>query len=233
MKTIIPSLRRLNELDQKLHSIKKDLERIPKDLESKETDLRVQRDRLERRKAEVAAFKAEAKGLEDELEIGETALKRYNSQVNTLRTPKELETMRRQMDDQRRGNQRLMDRSLEMLSQAELKQKELDEATGKLAESEKAMVLEREKLAKDVLELKADQTKLNTERESITKDIPEKELSIYTRVGASKGVAIALVEKNGTCSSCSMKLPPQFHNEVLIGRELVTCPSCGRILTAE
>lgn len=233
MKTIIPSLRRLNDLDQKLHSIKKDLERIPKDLENKETDLRVQRDRLERRKAEVAAFKADAKGLEDELELGETALKRYNSQMNSLRTPKELETMRRQMDDQRRANQRLMDRSLEMLSQAEVKQKELDEATIKLAESEKSMVAERAKLAKDVEDLKAEQAKFNSEREGIAKDIPEKELGIYTRVGASKGVAITVVEKNGTCSSCFIKLPPQFHNEVLIGRELVTCPSCGRILTAE
>ena len=61
---------------------------------------------------------------------------------------------------------------------------------------------------------------------------PTKEVLIYDRIAARTwGQAIATVER-GNCSACFMKFPAQVHNMALLAKELVTCPSCGRILTA-
>ena len=64
------------------------------------------------------------------------------------------------------------------------------------------------------------------------KDLPDRELAVYDRIVVNRGQAIAKIEL-GHCSACHMKLPPQVHNLVLLAQELVTCSSCGRILTAE
>ena len=113
MKSIIQSLHTLNELDVQLQIIRKDLDRIPKQLAEKEEEPRLIKDQIERRKAEVMRLKAEADTFDLELKSGMEALKRYANQMNVLRTSKEFETVRRQMEAQRTWNKENEDKSLE------------------------------------------------------------------------------------------------------------------------
>jgi predicted nucleic acid-binding Zn-ribbon protein len=174
----------------------------------------------------------EADSIELEMKAGMEALKRYASQLNVLRTSKEFEAVKRQMEAQRGWNSENEDKALALLSQAEVKQKEADGLNAKLEEVEKVLAVERERVDKDMADLTKKQNDILARRAELSKDVPGKELAIYDRIVVNRGQATAKVNK-GFCSACHMKLPPQVHNMVLLAKELVTCPSCDRILTAE
>jgi predicted nucleic acid-binding Zn-ribbon protein len=231
MKELIGQLSSLNEIDTKLSMLRKDLERLPKDLAEKEKALKNMRIVSDRLKGEIIKLKIEADSIELEVKSGEEALKRYATQMNIIRTTKELEAIRRQMETQRIWNRDNENKALELMEKVDVRQKELDKHNATIAESEKVLASDIERVTKDLGELKSQSDTLMASRNDMAAKVPEKELAIYNRVVATRGTAISKVER-GICSACFMKLPAQFHNLALLGLEVVTCPSCGRILTA-
>jgi hypothetical protein len=233
MHSIIEQLRVLNDLDVRLQSIQRDLERLPKTLEEREQELKALREQIERRKEEVKRLRADADAMDLELKSGMDTLKRLASQLNVLRTSKEFDVVRRQMDAQRVWNSQIEDKALALMNQADEKQKDVEQLGEQLSAQEQALAAERARVEKDLEELKAQQTGLAGQRKELAKEVPDKELAIYDRIVVNRGQAIATVNASGYCSACHMKLPPQIHNLALLAQELVTCPSCMRILTAK
>lgn len=231
MKDLINRLKTLNELDVRISMIKKDMERLPKELADKQALPKTLRGTIERIKADINRLKLEADAIELDVKAGEETLKRYAMQMNTMRTSKEFETVKRQMDAQRGWNKDNESKVLELLEQVETRTKDLEKNNAALAEAEKVCAAEAARVEKDLSELRAQFQQLAAERATLAKDVPEKELSVYNRIVNSHGKAIAKVER-GICSACFMKIPPQVHNLALLAKEVVTCPSCGRILTA-
>lgn len=67
-------------------------------------------------------------------------------------------------------------------------------------------------------------------REEIVAQVEADLLQSYQKLKkANKGVAVALTD-NEQCMGCSMKIPPQIYNEVVLGEKLIVCPHCRRIL---
>jgi uncharacterized protein len=231
MKELIGQLSSLNEIDTKLSMLRKDLDRLPKELAEKEKALKNMRIVTEKLKSEIIKLKIDADSIELEVKAGEEALKRYATQMNIVRTTKELEAIRRQMETQRIWNRDNENKALELMEKVDARQKELDKQNATIAESEKTLTADIERVNKDISELKAQSDALMNSRNDMAGKVPEKELSIYNRVVATRGQAISKVDR-GICSACFMKLPAQIHNLALLGQEVVTCPSCGRILTA-
>jgi len=233
MRNVIEQLRTLNDLDVRLQAIQRDLDRLPKALAEKEEQARLLRDQIERKKAEVLRFKADADAQDLEHKSGMETLKRLANQMNVMRTSKEFDVVRRQMDAQRVWNSQIEDKALALMSQADERQKEVDTISAQLAEQEQVVVEEKARVDKELAELRQQYGKLRGERDVLAKDVPDKELAIYDRIVVNRGQAIAAVNAMGYCEACRMKLPPQVHNLALLAQELVTCPSCGRILTAK
>ncbi|MFH0938567.1 MAG: C4-type zinc ribbon domain-containing protein [Planctomycetota bacterium] len=230
MKDIIKHLKLLNELDIRLVTTKKDIERLPKELSEKQIQLKILNDSIERVKSEIVRLKMEANSLELEITSGEEMLKRYAKQMNILRTSKEFEAIKRQMDAQRVWNKETEGKALEFLEQIDVKQKDVELNRVTIAAVETELAAETARVEKEVAELQAEHDKLYKDREALTKAVPEKELMLYNRI-ASRGQAIASVER-GICSVCCMRLPPQVQNLAILANDLAFCPSCGRILMA-
>jgi predicted nucleic acid-binding Zn-ribbon protein len=230
MKAIIENLKSLNKIDVQMQTLKKDIERLPRELSERHVQPRALKSALERAKAEITRLKLEAETYELEVKSGEDALKRLASQMNALRTSKEFESVKRQMDAQRVWNRENENKALDVMVQADTKQKEIDKNSAALAEAEAQLAVDAEVVAKEVAVFQAEYDALAAQRAGMAKDVPEKELVIYTRIATGRGQAIAYVDR-GICSACYMKIPPQIHNLALLGREMVCCPSCTRILT--
>ena len=231
MKEIIEQLRTLNEIDVKIAMVRKDLDRLPKELSEKQAPIKALKIQIEKLKADILQLKINADAAELDVKAGDEALKRLSQQMNFLKSSKEWDTVKRQMDAQRGWNKENENKELEILSQIEAKQADLDKLSAALTESETAATTESARVEKESGELQARMNELTVEREKLSPGIPEKELTVYARIAGTRGVAIAYV-KNGTCSLCYMRLPPQIQNLALLGRDLTCCPSCGRILTA-
>jgi predicted nucleic acid-binding Zn-ribbon protein len=232
MKEIIDRLKSLNKIDVQMQTLKKDMDRLPKGLTEQQQATKTLKSAIDRSKEQITKLKVEADSIELEVKAGEEALKRLSTQMNVLRTSKEFETVRRQMDAQRAWNKENEGKVLEILEKVDAIQKDQDKNSATLADTEKKLSEETIRIDKEVSDLKAEYEKLAAERNGLAKDVPEKELTIYNRIAANRGQAIALVDR-GICSACFMKIPPQVHNMALLARELTQCPSCGRILTSQ
>jgi len=232
MKDIIDRLKALNQIDVQIQTLKKDMERLPKQLSDQQQISKALRASIDRSKEQIIKLKVEADGIELEVKSGEEALKRLSTQMNVLRTSKEFETVRRQMDAQRAWNKENEGKVLELLEKVDTFQGDVDKNSATLTEADKKLAEETAKVEVELAELKAQADKLTVERNGLATDVPDKELTVYNRVAATRGQAIANVER-GNCSACFMKIPAQVHNLALLAREMVCCPSCGRILTAD
>lgn len=233
MRNVIEQLRALNDLDVQLQSIQRDLDRLPKALAEMEEQVKLLREQLERKKNDIKKLKVEADAQDVELKAGLDTLRRLSNQMNVMRTSKEFDVVRRQMDAQRVWNSQIEDKALALMGQADEKQKEAAKITEQIAEQEKQLSDEKARVDKEVAELEQQYAGLKARRDVLGKDVPDKELAIYDRIVVNRGQAIASVNASGYCTACHMKLPPQIHNLALLALELVTCPSCGRILTAK
>jgi predicted nucleic acid-binding Zn-ribbon protein len=207
------------------------MERLPKELAEKLAVPKSLKASIERIKADIIRLKIEADSIELEVKSGEESLKRYAGQMNVMRTSKEFETVRRQMDAQRAWNKENEGKVLELLEQVDTKQKDVDKNSTALTDAEKLVTEETARVDKELAELRTQFEALTAQRADMAKDLPEKEVTIYNRIVGTRGDAIASVER-GICSACFMKIPPQIHNLALLAKELTCCPSCGRILTA-
>ncbi len=232
MKEIIEQLRTLNEIDVRLRMVKKDMERLPRELTEKQAPIKLLKGSLERAKADLVKLKIDADAAELEVKSGEEALKRLAGQMNILKSTKEWDAVKRQMDAQRGWNRDNESKELALLDQVETKQKEIEQQTASLEALETAQRNDSERIEKELAELRTRHDELDAQREKLYPAIPDKELQTYKQIAGTRGEAIATV-KNGNCSLCYMRLPMQIQNLALIGREMVCCPSCGRILTAE
>ena len=154
--------------------------------------------------------------------------------MNVLKTAKEFDTIRRQMDAQRGWNKENDEKELSCLSRSRDKQKEIDKQTAALAELEvdlRSGIRTHRKRTRRIA--RATIEELNGQRAKLMPEIPDKELTIYTRIAgiAAESRSRSSRMETARCATCGF--PAQIQNLALIGRELVCCPSCGRILTAE
>ncbi|MEI6233412.1 MAG: hypothetical protein WCT04_10185 [Planctomycetota bacterium] len=232
MKAIIEQLRTLNDIDVKMGTVKRDLERLPRELAEKRAPMKSIKAAIDKIKMDVIRLKVDADSADLEVKVGEEALKKLGEQMNLLKTQKEFEAIRRQMETQRTFNKENETKELGMLEKIEAKTKDVEKQEAALEALNTATADEAAHVEKEVAELTARLAELTAQREQLAPHIPDSELTIYTRIAGRGDIALAVV-KNGNCSMCFMRLPAQIQNLAIIGKDLTCCPSCGRILTAE
>lgn len=232
MKAIIEQLRTLNDIDVRLGIVKRDLERLPRELAEKQAPIKSMKAAIDRAKMDVIRMKVDADSADLEVKAGEETLKKLGEQMNILKTQKEFEAIRRQMESQRNWNKENETKELGFLEKIEAKQKDIEKQQAAIDALVSASAEDSERIEKEVAELRTRFEELNNQRGKLAPEIPDTELSTYNRIAGRGDVALAVV-RNGNCSECYMRLPAQIQNLAIIGKELTCCPSCGRILTAE
>ena len=78
--------------------------------------------------------------------------------------------------------------------------------------------------------LTTERSEYETQREAISRDLDQAALQQYDTLRQSKrGQAVARVEQ-GLCQGCRILLPTALRQRVRLGRQVVNCSSCGRLL---
>jgi predicted nucleic acid-binding Zn-ribbon protein len=103
-----------------------------------------------------------------------------------------------------------------------------------LIEQQEADLAERRKgIQKQAAQKQSQMDALNAEERKMTHDMDTEVLFKFERIIRNKmGKGIVAI-KGGVCMGCHMILPVQFANDVHMGKELVFCPYCSRILFYE
>jgi hypothetical protein len=102
-----------------------------------------------------------------------------------------------------------------------------------LADRQVSWKSEKQELMKEKRRIGREYQAMGKEREKATDGIPSQDLALYSSLLPTKGgVAVVTVDR-GVCQGCHVRLPVGEIARMRNTENIVSCPSCGRILLVE
>ena len=170
------------------------------------------------------------KEIEDELAAHGLRIKDARMRMQRIRNERELGALRREVEITREQDTVLEEELLVILESGDSKSGELAELEENLAKYESTFA-ERETAHKE----RSNELHAEVERRRGQRDAKAAEVDDSLRVkyelllGRRAGRAVVPVERE-LCTGCKMLVPPQLIMQIYRRADLVTCPSCQRIL---
>jgi predicted nucleic acid-binding Zn-ribbon protein len=150
----------------------------------------------------------------------------------SVRNPKELTDMQKELDHFKAQRGKLDDEGLELIEAIEQTTRLLSEQKEALQRAEASWQQEKTGLLEQKSVAESDHTLLDEQRGNHTAEMDSGMLGLYESLRTAKsGRAVALVIR-GQCQGCRITLPTHLVQRLRGGGLLIQCPNCERILVA-
>jgi predicted nucleic acid-binding Zn-ribbon protein len=150
----------------------------------------------------------------------------------SVRNPKELTDMQRELDHLKGQRGALDDQGLELLEAIEETSRLLAGARQTLQRAEADWQAEQRQLQEQKSDAESEYASLDGQRGDHTAEMDRGMLGLYESLRTSKaGRAVAMVVR-GQCQGCHITLPTHLVQQLRGGGRLIQCPNCERILVA-
>ncbi len=227
LKTLYALQQKLSEID-KIKILRGELPLEVADLEDEIIGLetRINKYDTEQKEAEstVSQFK-------HKMQESTAKIEKYKEQLDNVRNNREFDHLSKEIDFEK----------LE-IELAEKRIKEFTQESGRLAEqleSSKSFITERkedlaqkkEELDSIVAETKQQEEDLREDVKTIEAEVEPRLLQAFRRIrkSARNGLAVVCVER-AACGGCFNKIPPQKQMDIKMGKKIIVCEYCGRIM---
>lgn len=181
-------------------------------------------ERLRRRQRE---FEGQLQDLDARIKPLETRL--YDGSV---RNPKELTDLQKELDTFKERRDKLDEQGIALMDSVDAATKSLADAKAEVERVEVAWREDQTRLTESKAKAETELASLDGQRGQRTKGMDAGALGLYERLrGSKQGRAVSRVER-GICQGCHVTLPTHLTQRLRVGRELVQCPRCERILVA-
>lgn len=227
----ITALLVLQDRDQTLRELQRDLERIPLEVARAKTRLEGSELGLEKARKALQENELAIRKLEMDVKTRRESITRLHLQRFETRKNEEYTAMGHEIENYESQVHNLEDTELDLMEQAEKLKAAFAEAQAAEAaikrdvEDEiKAFALRKQTEEERIKEVEAD-------RAVAIAGIPdEAALALYQRLAPRKFPPVVAIELGDNCGGCHMKLTNSTATEVKLGKRLVPCDHCGRIV---
>lgn len=222
---------RLQQVDSQIDRARLKLSTIQKTLEN-DAELKQALIKLETSQKENHHALHQMKNAEAEVQAQKIKIEQAESSLygGSVKNPKELQDLQKDVASLKKHLITLEERELESMVNSETASSEYEKAKTELELLQAKRGNEHTKLIEEQTALKNQLESLAQEREASVTPIDVKMLESYDELRKSKrGVAIAEIQ-DGACASCGTNINAATQQNAR--RQIVHCPSCGRILFA-
>lgn len=222
---------RLQQVDSQIDRARIKLNTIQKTLEN-DIELKQALSKLETCQKENHHALHQMKNAEAEVQAQKIKIEQADSSLygGSVKNPKELQDLQKDIASLKKHLATLEERELEAMVNSETATSEYENAKTELELLQAKRGNEHKTLIAEQTELIIQLERLAEEREASVTPIDVKMLETYDELRRSKrGVAIAEI-KDGACASCATDINAAAQQNAK--RQIVQCPSCGRILFA-
>jgi predicted nucleic acid-binding Zn-ribbon protein len=166
-----------------------------------------------------------------DIENARSLIKKYEEQQKNVRNNREFESLSKEIEFQ--GLE--IELSEKKIREAEhlISDKKIleEEAKKALEERNKDLVAKKQELEKIVTNTEKEERILEEKSKEYKQIIEPRLLNAYERLRKNARNGLAVVEvKRDACGGCFNKIPPQRQVDIKIGKRLIPCEYCGRIL---
>jgi hypothetical protein len=230
MQEIIEKLLILQDRDRKILRVTQELAHIGPERDNLRGKAASTQSQLEAAKLRGKQIEAERKQRDLEIEAKKTQIEKYLNQQLQTRKNEEYKALTHEIEMAKEVIFKIEDAEIVLMEQAEAAQKQVVRATTEAAAAKKLLDDQIGLLDQREANLKQDFAKLTGERAELASAVDETTRNRYERIFKSKGENVVMGVEHSACGGCHMKLPAQILISCQAQGEIVTCPSCGRIL---
>jgi predicted nucleic acid-binding Zn-ribbon protein len=221
----------LQKKDRRLIKIMREIRDIPQRTSDIEAQLDGSKQKLETALDSKKHTEALLRDVELEIESCKEKVTKYKNQQMEAKTNEQYRAFVKEIGVVEEEIKQLEDKELQLME-------ELEQGKAIVAECEERLDGEKAGIADELTELNERSSDLKEQLESLKADraraaehCDKSILQRYTRImNNKKDIAIAVVESEGHCSGCHMKLPPQVIHDARNPTKVVSCNFCGRIV---
>jgi uncharacterized protein len=229
LKEQLDILRRLQDIDEQIDRHEEVLTRIPMELQEIARNLVALRRDVSETKEALEIVEKDIRQKERDLSGEQEKIKLSEKRLLGIKNQKEYNALSRQVKLGKKVAGEIEEALLELMGQAETYRKVLARKETEYAEFE-AELAAKKSVEENLISTAGEAlSALNDERTQISEGVDRDHLKRYQTVKNALGNALAEME-NGICMVCHMAVPPQLNIRVLKQEEIISCPSCKRIL---
>ncbi|MFN3492775.1 MAG: zinc ribbon domain-containing protein [Anaerolineales bacterium] len=222
---------RLQQVDRQIDRARSQLETIQKTLEN-DAELKQALNKVEAAQKDNHHALNEMKNAEAEVQAQKIKIEQTESNLysGNVKNPKELQDLQMESASLKKRLVTLEERELEAMLKAETANAEYEKAKTELELLQAKRGNEHKKLLEDKESLTKQLASLADEREASLAPIDKTLLQMYEDLRKHKrGIAVSEIE-DGACASCGTDINAAMQQNAR--KQIVYCPSCGRILFA-
>lgn len=230
METDFANLIKLQRLDIDIRNTSVLLEDIPHQIEEIEQksieSLQIVQDAKDRLSDNQKTRRTLESGLQDTKEN----IAKFKRQLNEVKTNREYKALLKEVEDTNARMDSLEEQIItEMLSADDI-EKEIKSAIQKADEIQADLAKKKEKILQEKSDADKILDNLEKEKEELLPKIPADQMKLYKQISSQKNGIVLSPVTDEFCTMCHMRVRPQMVNELIAGREIITCENCGRIL---
>ena len=228
----LKALEELQKVDLKIRDLSAEAEQHPTRLKQIESERNQAKAALDGTRGRLADNERGRRQNEQLLQLEKEKVRKWETRLNELKTPREYAALARELDIARKTNQTAEEEIRRLAGEYDELRKSVAAAEQVLGEKE-AVVAREGREIQDVLDgVQGRMNELETERNRLVELCDKSLVNKYERIRKQRGgIAVAAVVA-GTCKGCQRNIPPQMANNLLTGSDILICPNCHRFIYA-
>ncbi|HEX4129141.1 MAG TPA: C4-type zinc ribbon domain-containing protein [Pirellulales bacterium] len=223
-------LRDLHRMHQQLEELRQRFERGPRQVKVREANVAKVEAELNHTKADVKAAKIANDQKQLQLKSGESKIADLRVKLNQANSNREYQAFKDQIAADEMAGSVLADEILEGMERIEALQKIVVENEQKLAKAKEELGKSQAQVRDQGDLIAGDVTRIEAELKQAETNLPSDFAEAYRRMVRGRG-ADALAQVEGEhCGGCNQVITPNVFNNLLLGKTVISCQTCGRIL---
>ena len=223
----------LQEVDGQIFDVKSVLDEFPEKKTRLEESLESKKNGMSEAEGELKKLQVLKGEKEVDVESKETKVKKYQADLYGIKNNKEFQSLQQEIGGINADISVIEDELLALFDAIEVakirseEEKKKFEDEKKISEQEKASMMLKENEINDEL------VSFFEKRDELEKTVDPAILVQYKKILGKWGRTAMAVIVDDFCGECNMQLRPQIINEVRLGKNVVICENCSRILYVE
>lgn len=187
--------------------------------------------RINKFELEIKELGEKSKEEKRKIEASKTRIEKYTTQIDNVRNSKEYDHLSKEIEFETLEVE-LAEKHIKDNAQIEKTIKEkIAEANEELKEKTFDLNAKKKELDDIVSETKSQEEKIRTKAKKTETTIEPRLLMAFKRIrkNARNGLGIVPIQR-GACGGCFNKIPPQKQLDIKLGKKIIVCEYCGRIM---
>lgn len=204
---------------------------LPLEVQDLEDDIAGLETRIDNIKTEIKECEDIISGRKLDIENSKGLIEKYKEQQDNVRNNREYDFLSKELEYQGLEIELAEKKIREAMAVAHGKNEEKAVAEEQLDERKKDLEIKQQELEEIISETRSEEENLREKAKDIELLIEPRLLTAFKRIrkSARNGLAVVSVQRDA-CSGCFNKIPPQRQMDIKMGKKIIVCEYCGRIM---